>query len=177
MFFQKGDPSNLTARALMERLTGREIEYKTAQDIVGDVVGTLQQVERNGVDTQLKKGVINAEQASAAKKAISDRYNLTSPGTSFSSRTGTEQVEGIREVYGMSPSLQNTPNGVSFATAWDLRGQALAQARSLQNDPSATLKGKNVATLKAAYFADLDELTAQNPAFAPLMLALKREFD
>lgn len=177
LFFPEGDPTDLVARTLMAKLSGRDISYKNGQEQVDDVIGTLATIERAGVDSQLASGKINADQARAAKDDINERYLLTSPGTQFNSKTGTDQVKALRAVWERTPSLANTKVGVTFSVAWRLREDALDQARTLQKDPRAGLGGKNVTTLYAAYRQDIDDLVAGNPAFGPLAEVLKREFD
>lgn len=176
LFFPKGDPTDVVAKQFAALMSGNEVSFKTPQEMSEDIVGTMARVERAGVNSQLASGVINSDQARAALDDISSRYQDATPGVSFNSKTGTDQVESVMTLFEREPSLRNTKAGVSFGQAMYLRQQALDAARAAQKDPRATLGGKGVRPILDVYLRDIQVLAESNPDFKPLALLLTREW-
>jgi hypothetical protein len=177
LFFPKGDPTDVTSRLFLDKMSGNNRPYKSAEQVTDENVMTALRVQRQRVDFMEANDLISSDQADAKRKEIEKSYEGTKAGIEFNSMTATDRVEKIVKAFEASSSLQKTDAGKAFGLALRYRDNALAQARKTSNDPNKTLSGSSSMAIRSAYQDDLDALLAEYPDFKLLHRTLFEEYE
>jgi len=177
LFFPKGDPTDVTSRIFLDKMSRNERPYKNADQVTEENVMIALRVQRQRVDFMEANDQISSEQADAKRKEIEESYEGTKAGMEFNSMTSTDRVEKIVKAFEASSSLQKTDAGKAFKLALGYRENALTQARKVANDTAKTLGGSDSSPIRAAYQDDLDALLIEYPDFKLLHRTLFEEYE
>jgi len=120
--------------------------------------------------------ILSPEAAEDARKEIADRYKDTSSGEIVASNK-TAELEQFNSFLTRYSQVSESEGGQVFSYAWDLRDEALVQARRLTGDQGSGLGSQTVAQVKEIYLQQLDRLLQEYPAHRSLIYKFKREWD
>lgn len=175
-FFPGGDSSDVEAMRWLRNNTFNETIRKNPQDVYEEVIGYLQRVQNLRITSMESNGILSPEAAEAAREEISERFLDTESGqvVAFDRTAELERFHSFTTRY---REVSDSDGGRVFLTAWDLRDEALAQARRLTGDPDSGLGSQTAAPVKQIYLQQLDTLLEQYPEHISLIYKFKREWD
>jgi len=175
-FFPGGDSSDVEALRWLRNNAFDETIRKNPEEVYEEVIGYSQRVQNLRITSMESSGVLSPEAAEAAREEIAARYQDTESGQVVAfDRTG--ELERFHSFTTRYKEVSESSGGEVFLTAWDLRDEALVQARRLTGDQSSGLGSQTVAPVKQIYLQQLDILLEQYPEYISLIYKFKREWD
>ena len=175
-FFPGGDPSDVEALRWLRNNSFDERVRKNEQEVYDEVIGYAQRVQNLRITGMEDNGILTPEQAEAAREEIAQRYMDTETGT-FVGFDRTAELERFHSFVTRYDTVSKTPGGEAFMLAWDMREQALAQARRLTGDPDSGLGSQTALQVKQIYLQQLDTILQDYPEHISLISKFKREWD
>lgn len=175
-FFPGGDPSDIEALRWLRNNSFDERVRKNEQEVYDEVIGYLQRVQNLRITGMEDNEILSPEQAEAAREEIAKRYMDTDTGE-FVGFDRTAEIERFHSFVTRYDVVSNTPGGEAFMLAWDMREQALIQARRMTGDPNSGLGSQTVAQVKQIYLQQLDTILQDYPEHISLISKFKREWD
>ena len=175
-FFPGGDPSDVEALRWLRNNSFDERIRKNEQEVYDEVIGYLQRVQNLRITGMEDNEILSPEQAEAAREEIAKRYMDTDTGE-FVGFDRTAEIERFHSFVTRYDAVSKTPGGEAFMLAWDMRDQALVQARRMTGDPNSGLGSQTVAQVKQIYLQQLDTILQDYPEHISLISKFKREWD
>jgi hypothetical protein len=175
-FFPGGDPSDVEALRWLRNNAYDERVRKNPEEVYEEVIGYLQRVQNLRIQGMEDNNILSPEAAEDARKEIAERYKDTSSGEIVASNK-TAELERFNSFLTRYSQVSESEGGQIFSYAWDLRDEALVQARRLTGDQGSGLGSQTVAQVKEIYLQQLDRLLQEYPAHRSLIYKFKREWD
>lgn len=176
LFFPQGDSSDVAAVAWARKYNFGERRRKNADEIYTEVVGFLEQVQRARINSMEANGIISADEASAARDEVNQRYLDTGASTvTFANKT--DEMDSLKNFVDRYQEIQVTDAGQAFMKAWVVREEALTAAREVTGRADATLGSKEASTIFEWYMMKLDEIAMEHPDFKLLASKFRKEWE
>jgi hypothetical protein len=136
----------------------------------------LARVERERVNSAEVAGKITADEATAYRDEITERYLDTSSGN-ITVVDKTTKLEKLNSFMMDNRTVRTSSAGKTFEMAWKIRSDALNQVRSQSRDPRATLGSKKALPVYEWYLGKIKMLRESNVDFKLLAGYFEREFE
>ena len=176
LFYPGGDSSDVAAIAWIRKYGKGDRERKNKDEVYGEVVGFLERVQRERINSLEANGLITEASAEAARDDLESRYVQTGD-VARRVVDKTAELAKIKAFYDKYDVVQQSNAGQGFRLAWSLREATLERVREATGRDSVTLRGKKVAPLKDWYVEQINLIEQQYPDFKLLAGKFRREFD
>lgn len=176
LFFPQGDSSDVAAVAWARKNNFGERRRKNADELYTDIVGFLEQIQRARINSMEANGIISADEASAARDEVNQRYLDTGASTvTFANKT--DELQSLKNFVSNYQEIQMSDAGQAFMKAWVVREEALTAAREITGRDNATLGSQEASTIFEWYMAKIDEIAMEHPDFKLLASKFRKEWE
>lgn len=176
LFFPQGDSSDVAAIAWARKYNLGERRRKNADEIYTEIVGFLEQIQRARVNSMEANNIISADEASAARDEINQRY-LDTGATTVTFANKTDELESLKNFVSDYQEIQMSDAGQAFMKAWVVREEALTAAREVTGRDDATLGSQEASTIFTWYMTKIDEIAMEHPDFKLLASKFRKEWE
>jgi hypothetical protein len=175
-FYPGGDSSDVEALRWLKENSFDDRIRKNPEEVYDEVIGWLQRSQNLRILGMESNGILSPDDAEAAREEIAQRY-LDTDTAEFVGFDKTQELEQFHSFATKYKIVSDSPGGQAFLIAWDVREQALEQARRLTGDPDAGLSSQTAAPVKEIYLQQLDTILQDYPDYISLISKFKREWD
>ena len=175
-FYPGGDSSDVEALRWLRNNAFDERVRKNPQEVYDEFIGYAQRVQNLRITSMESNGILTPDQAESAREEIAQRYLDTDTGE-FVGFDRTGELERFHSFATRYKQVADSPGGQAFLLAWDMREQALQQARRLTGDPDSGLGSQTASQVKQIYLQQLDTILQDYPEHISLISKFKREWD
>lgn len=176
LFFPGGDSSDVASQEWLKKYGSNTKVRKTPDQLGDEFVSLLARVERERVNSAEVAGKITADEATAYRDEITERYLDTSSGN-ITVVDKTTKLEKLNSFMMDNRTVRTSSAGKTFEMAWKIRSDALNQVRSQSRDPRATLGSKKALPVYEWYLGKIKMLRESNVDFKLLAGYFEREFE